>query len=211
VIAEFKRRTPSAGVLHENATIGDVVGGYEKAGAAAVSILTEGSHFLGNLGDLVVARAACELPLLRKDFIIDLYQIYETAAHGADAILLIAAVLSQEEINASLETARSLGLSAIVEASNEEDARRAIDAGAEIIGINNRNLHDFSVDLQRTISLRPLIPDGIIVVSESGISSEQDLEVLAEAGVDAVLIGEALMRADDPGAELAELTSYDRP
>jgi indole-3-glycerol phosphate synthase len=205
VIAEFKRCTPSTGVLRADAPVNEIVQQYEKGGAAAASILTEEEHFWGNLRDLFVARESCHLPLLRKDFIVDTYQLYESAAAGADAVLLIVAALSQKDLYAFMETARTLCLSALVETNNAEEIKRAVDVGAEIIGINNRDLHDFSVSLDRTISLRPHVPAGVAVVSESGIHNRNDLKILTDADVNAALIGEMLMCASSPETALARL------
>jgi len=197
LIAEHKRRSPSAGVLREGATVTDVVQAYERAGAAALSILTEGAHFGGDLQDLRDAIAATELPVLRKDFIIDRYQLFESAAAGADAILLIVAVLGHEQLDELHREARGLDLDVLVEVHDEDELLRALDIDADILGINNRDLSDFSVDIERTYELLSDVPAGKTVVSESGFSTREQLEDLDRVGVDAVLIGETLMRADD--------------
>ena len=162
VIAEFKRRSPSAGPLRERPDIAELVGAYERGGAAAISILTEGPHFEGSLEDLREARAACALPVLRKDFIVDPYQLHEARAAGADAVLLIVAALEQPTLRALHEQARELGLDALVEVHDRAELARALEAGAQLIGINNRDLRDFSVDVERTFALLDEIPDGVV-------------------------------------------------
>jgi indole-3-glycerol phosphate synthase len=198
LIAEHKRRSPSAGTIREGATVSDVVAAYERGGAAAVSVLTEGAHFAGSLDDLREARDSCHLPVLRKDFIVDAYQVYETAAAGADALLLIVAALSAEELAALYSEAQALDLDVLVEVHDEEELDQALEiVDADVIGINNRDLTDFSVDLDRTYELLSEVPAGKTVVSESGIHSRDQLDDLERVGVDAVLVGEALMRAQD--------------
>jgi len=197
VIAEHKRRSPSAGVIREGATVTDIVQSYERGGAAALSILTEGAHFGGDLDDLRQAVAATDLPVLRKDFILDRYQLYETAAAGADAILLIVAVLGHDDLYELHREARGLDLDVLVEVHDEDELMRALDVDADILGINNRDLGDFSVDIERTYELLSDVPAGKTVVSESGYSTREQLEDLDRVGVDAVLIGETLMRAPD--------------
>lgn len=207
LIAEFKRRSPSAGEIREGATIEEIVRAYEEGGAAALSVLTDETHFGGSYDDLRAARAACELPILQKDFIVDRYQLYEAAAYGADAVLLIVAALSDEDLASLNEVAQGLDLDCVVEVHGEEELERALAVDADVLGINNRNLDDFSVDVETTLELLPDVPAGKTVVSESGISERPTLEVLEEKGVDAVLIGEALMRAPDPEAKVRELTA----
>jgi indole-3-glycerol phosphate synthase len=205
VIAEFKRRSPSAGTLREGAALGQLVPAYERGGASALSVLTEQPNFGGSLADLTAVRELVRLPVLRKDFIVDEYQLLEARLAGADAVLLIVAALSEEEL-ASLHTAaRELALDVLVEVHDREEVARALDAGAELIGINNRDLRDFSVDVGRTSQLRGAIPSGVAVVSESGIASAEQLRSLEGEDVDAVLVGESLMRAGDPQAALREL------
>jgi indole-3-glycerol phosphate synthase len=208
VIAEFKRRSPSAGSLHEDPDLGEIVHAYERGGAVAASILTEGPNFGGSLADLGLARAHSFLPLLRKDFVVDPYQLFEARAAGADAVLLIVAALGQEELTSLHAEAHRTGLDALVEVHDAEELRRALDAGARIVGVNNRDLRDFSVDLARTRSLMGAMPADVISVSESGISSATQLAALQSEGVDAVLVGETLMRAGDPAAALADLRSF---
>jgi indole-3-glycerol phosphate synthase len=211
VIAEFKRRSPSAGALRERPDLREVVGAYERGGAAALSILTEGPHFEGSLDDLRTARATCGLPLLCKDFIVDPYQLHEARAAGADAVLLIVAALDEPTLRALHDEARALGLDVLVEVHDRAELRRALDLGAEMIGINNRDLRDFTVDIERTFALLDEIPEGVAVVSESGIATPEQLQRLQERGVRAVLVGETLMRAADPEAALETLKSFSEP
>ncbi len=180
VIAEFKRRSPSAGSLHDAPDLEEIVTAYERGGAVAASILTEGPNFGGSLEDLRGARAVCDLPLLRKDFIIDHFQLREAWAAGADAILLIVAALSQTELSTLHDQARRIGLDVLVEVHDAGELARALKIGAEIIGVNNRDLRDFSVDLERTESLMERMPGEAIVVSESGIGSSEQLVRLQE-------------------------------
>ena len=209
VIAEFKRRSPSAGEIRPGSSVSEVVGAYQGAGASALSVLTEEENFGGSLADLQEARAASELPILRKDFTVDGYQLTEAAAAGADAVLLIVAALNDEEIRSFDARARELGLDVLVEVHDAEELDRAMEAvDPEIIGINNRDLRDFTVDTARTSKLMAAIPAGKVVVSESGITTAGQLEELEQAGVDAVLVGESLMRAPDPGGALRELKSF---
>lgn len=206
VIAEFKRRSPSAGALRERPQLAEIVSAYERGGAVAVSVLTEGPNFEGALEDLRAARAACDLPLLRKDFIVDPYQLHEASRAGADAVLLIAAALEQAELASLYETARALGLDVLVEVHDLRELGRALEIEADIVGVNNRDLRDFSVDLERTERLMDAIPPGVKVVSESGIAGAEQISRLRERGVSAVLVGESLMRAADPAAALRALT-----
>lgn len=207
VIAEFKRRSPSAGVIREGSTVGEVVQAYERGGAAALSVLTEGPHFAGSLEDLAAARAGCALPVLRKDFIVDVYQVYESAAAGADALLLIVAALEPEVLAGLHAEAVGLDLDVLVEVHDEAELETALAVvDADIIGINNRDLTDFSVDVERTYSLLADVPTGKTVVSESGLHDREQLDDLERVGVDAVLIGEGLLRAADPESALRGLT-----
>jgi indole-3-glycerol phosphate synthase len=205
VIAEFKRRSPSAGALHERPDLAGILAAYERGGAVAASILTEGPNFGGDLQDLRAAREACDLPLLRKDFIVDPYQLREAVLAGADAVLLIVAALPAGELAMLHDFARALGLDVLVEVHDRDELRRALAVGADIVGINNRDLRDFSVDLERTATLMGDVPEGVAVVSESGISAAGQLLRLRGRGVDAVLVGESLMRSSDPAAALAAL------
>ena len=197
VIAEHKRRSPSAGPIRGDLTLQDVVGAYERGGAAALSILTEGPSFDGSLDDLRAARAAADLPLLRKDFIVDRYQVLESFAAGADAILLIVVALSPAELSRLYDEAQDLGLSVLVEVHDERELDAALSLGAPVIGINNRDLTTLEVDTRRTFKLLPRVFGHALVVAESGFSRRDQLDELAAAGVDAVLIGEALMRSPD--------------
>lgn len=206
VIAEHKRRSPSAGTIREGATVSEIVCAYERAGAAALSILTEGPHFGGSLDDLREARAATRLPILRKDFVVDHYQLFESAAVGADAILLIVAALDPRELTELHHEALALDLDVLVEVHDERELEVALELDADMIGINNRDLTDFSVDVARTFELLADVPAGKTVVSESGIMTRDQLDELERVGVDAVLVGEALMRADDVEAACRALT-----
>jgi indole-3-glycerol phosphate synthase len=206
VIAEHKRRSPSAGLIREGATVEEIVAAYELGGATALSILTEPFHFGGSLEDLRAAVAASELPILRKDFIVDPYQLYESAAAGADAILLIVAALEPYELDELLREARGLDLDALVEVHDERELEIALEIEADVLGLNNRDLTDFSVDIERTYELLSDVPAGKIVVAESGFSSRDQLDELERVGVDGVLIGETLMRAPDVEAATRELT-----
>jgi indole-3-glycerol phosphate synthase len=208
VIAEFKRRSPSAGALREGADLRETVRAYERGGAVALSILTEGPNFAGSLQDLRSAGEVCSLPRLRKDFILDRYQLLEALEAGADAVLLIVAALEQGELESLQESARALGLDVLVEVHDREELLRALAAGARTIGINNRDLRDFTVDVERTERLVGEIPADIGVVSESGISRPDQLRQLQALGVSAVLVGETLMRSGDPEASLRELRTF---
>ncbi|HTZ85347.1 MAG TPA: indole-3-glycerol phosphate synthase TrpC [Solirubrobacteraceae bacterium] len=205
VIAEFKRGSPSAGVLREGAEPPEIVSAYARAGARALSILTEEEHFAGSLADLSAARESCELPILRKDFVLDEYQLLEARVAGADAVLLIVAALGDRELAALHGTARELGLDVLVEVHDADELARALRLGAELIGVNNRDLRDFSVDVRRTHQLLEAIPDAVTVVSESGIASPNQLRELARERVQAVLVGEFLMRAKEPEQALRML------
>lgn len=206
-ICEIKRKSPSKGPLRANLDVREIAGAYGQNGAAALSVLTDAQYFGGSEADLVEARIASKLPTLRKDFTIDAYQIYEARRLGADAVLLIVRILSDAQIREFLATARDLGLAALVETHDEREVERAVDCGAEIIGVNNRDLDTFRVSLDTSLRLRPLIPPTVIAVAESGIDSPNDVAQLVDAGFHAMLVGEALVRADDPGARLHELLS----
>ena len=205
LIAEHKRRSPSAGLIRDGVALEDVVGAYERAGAAALSILTEEAGFGGQLEDLARARAAAGLPILRKDFIVEEYQVVESLAAGADAILLIVAALDPSTLAQLYEQAEALGLGILVEVHDELELIVAIELGARVIGINNRDLTTLQVDTGRTHALLERVPPGTIVVSESGFRTRAELERLAGAGVDAVLVGEALMRSADIEAACRDL------
>jgi indole-3-glycerol phosphate synthase len=209
LIAEFKRRSPSAGEISGVAIVPDQVGAYERGGAAALSVLTDERHFGGSLDDLRAARAACDLPILRKDFIVDPYQLFEAAVNGADAVLLIVRALDDRKLREMYEQARGLDLDCLVEVHDVEELQRALELDADVIGINNRDLDAGTVDVATTYELMPHVPAGKTVVAESGISSREELEELERVGVDAVLIGGALMSAPDPEAKTRELTGSD--
>jgi indole-3-glycerol phosphate synthase len=212
VIAEVKRASPSRGVLAGADACRRLPLVYAENGAAAISILTEADHFQGDLRHLTDARSELERffgsgrpALLRKDFLFEPYQLWESRAGGADAVLLIVAILSDRRLRELLVLARELEMECLVECHDEREVKRALAAEAEIVGINNRDLRTFEVDLSTTERLRFLIPEGAVVVSESGIHARADVERLADLGVDAVLVGEALVTAADPGAKLREL------
>ena len=208
LIAEVKKASPSRGLLSANFDPAALAGTYAQNGAAAVSVLTEADHFQGSLEHLAQVRSAVHqqgLPVLRKDFHFDPHQVYEARAYGADAILLIVAMLERERLSELLQVARSLWLQCLVEVHSEEELAVALDTGAEVIGINHRDLRTFQIDTSLSQRLRPLIPQGKVVVAESGINSRQDVERLKQAGVNAVLVGEALVTAPDVGAKVQEL------
>jgi indole-3-glycerol phosphate synthase len=204
VIAEVKRSSPSAGRIAE-ADAGVRARTYEGAGAAAVSVLTEHQHFDGALADLRAVHLAVGIPVLRKDFLVHPAQVIESRVEGADAVLLIAGALTEPELKAMLAAAEDLGLGALVETHAEEDLDRALSAGADVVGVNARDLETLEVDPDRALRLLARVPQDRVAVLESGISSRRHVERALEAGARAVLIGEALMRADDPGAALREL------
>ena len=208
LIAEHKRRSPSAGAIREGSEVTEIVQAYERGGAAALSILTEPFHFGGSLDDLREARTAARLPILRKDFIVHRYQLYEAAAAGADAILLIVAALERSELSELLHEASELDLDALVEVHDERELEAALEVEADVLGINNRNLTDFSVDIERTFELLADIPAGKTVVSESGFRTRDQLDDLERVGVDAVLIGETLMRSPDIEHAVRDLTGF---
>jgi indole-3-glycerol phosphate synthase len=205
LIAEMKRSSPSRGPIRPDASVRKIVRSYERAGASAVSVLTEPKWFGGSLDDLAEARAAVDLPLLRKDFIVDPYQVIEARVAGADAVLLIVAALEGSRLEELLSAAGDLGLDCLVEVHSEDEVEAAVDAGAEIIGINNRDLHSLEVDLRTSFKLLADVPAGTVVVAESGITTREDVLELEHAGVDAILVGEALMRSRDPADAVREL------
>ena len=197
IIAEVKKASPSKGVISPDFSPVGIAENYQKQGAQAISVLTDQRFFQGSLLNLMQVRAAVDLPVLRKDFIIDSIQIEEAHLHGADAILLIAAILDVTQLKDFQQYAAELGMDSLVEVHNELELENALSAGAELIGINNRNLNDFTVDIQTTFELMKKIPGNIPVVSESGLASKHDLDRLFQAGVSAALIGESLMRAGE--------------
>lgn len=206
IIAEVKKASPSKGVITQDFSVAKLANAYSEAGASAISVVTEEDFFQGNLGWIAEIRGLSPLlPVLRKDFVFDRYQIYETRNAKASAILLIAAMLSPEELRHFVSLSREVGLDALVEVHDETELREAIEAGAEIIGVNNRDLKTFEVDIQTSHRLAKLIPDDRLFVVESGIRNRADIEGLLEAGADAFLIGETLIVSGDPGATLRGL------
>lgn len=199
IIAEFKRRSPSKQVINHTSSVIDVVKGYEKAGVSGISVLADTKYFGGALDDLIQARDAVEIPILRKEFIIDLYQIYEAKAFGADAILLIAAVLTVEEIKEFSKLANDLGLEVLLEIHNEEELQKSDLTFVDLVGVNNRNLKTFEVSLENSKYLSKLIPKDKVKISESGISSIKAINELKEYGFQGFLIGENFMKTGDPG------------
>jgi indole-3-glycerol phosphate synthase len=204
LIAEFKRRSPTAGAIDDEAPVSGTVQAFERGGAVALSVLTDEAHFGGSLDDLRAARQACDLPILRKDFVVDPYQLYEAAANGADAVLLIVRALDDDALASLHAEALALDLDPLVEVHNPEELERALQLDLTVIGINNRDLDSGEVDISRTFELMPDVPAGKTVVAESGISEPSQLDELDRVGVDAVLIGEALMRSPDPEARTRE-------
>ncbi|WP_299521955.1 indole-3-glycerol phosphate synthase TrpC [uncultured Methanobrevibacter sp.] len=205
IIAEVKKASPSKGLIAEDFDYVAIAKEYEKAGASAISVLTEPYFFQGSDDYLKEITENVRIPVLRKDFVVDEYMVYEAKLLGASAVLLIVAILSDEQLETCLTVARVLGMSAVVEAHDETEIKRAIDAGADIIGVNNRNLKDFSVDIENSIRLRGCVGEDIIFISESGIKTKEDVARLKENNVDAVLIGETLMKAEDKEAMIKEL------
>ncbi|MDR0477465.1 MAG: indole-3-glycerol phosphate synthase TrpC [Desulfobulbaceae bacterium] len=194
IIAEVKKASPSKGLIRADFNPEEIAGGYRRLGAQAISVLTDADFFQGSPAYLMRVRQAVDLPVLRKDFIIDATQIDEASALGADAILLIAAILDNQQLRDFRQRAVALGMDALLEAHDEHEVKRALAAGGQLIGINNRNLNDFTVDIETTFRLKQLIPPGIAVVSESGLQAPDDMRRLAEAGITAALIGESLVR-----------------
>lgn len=207
-ICEVKKASPSKGLIAPDFPYLEIAKEYEAAGAAAISCLTEPFWFKGEDRYLKEIAAEVGIPVLRKDFTVDEYMIYQAKLMGASAVLLICAILSKEELSEYQAIAHSLGLSALVEAHDEAEVEMALDAGAQIIGVNNRNLKDFTVDIGNSVRLRKLVPDDITFVSESGMKSAEDIGALCQNGTNAVLIGETLMRADNKAEKLAELRKY---
>ena len=210
VIAEVKRRSPGAGAIRPKLNPVSLATDYESSGAVALSILTDTKYFGGSLKDLREVRDFVGLPILRKDFIIDESQIYESLVSGADAILLIVGVLDDEQLRDYREMAESLGMAALIEAHDLSEVERGLSAGASLLGINNRNLKTFDTNLKTTIDLVREIPPEVVLVSESGVHSKEDVSMLGEAGVDAVLVGESLLRKDDPGKGVRNLSGQDK-
>jgi indole-3-glycerol phosphate synthase len=208
VIAEMKQRTPTMGVLAEDYRPADLAHAYTEGGAAAISVLTQMASFGGRPEHVMAARAATTLPILRKDFVTDPFEIAEARAAGADAVLLIVAALERSQLAQLLAVAKSRGVAALVEVHDEPETNAALEAGAQVIGVNHRDLRTFAVDLALTERLRKLIPTNVVVVAESGIQTADDARRVYEAGANAILVGEALMRADNPGDRIRELTAW---
>jgi indole-3-glycerol phosphate synthase len=199
IIAEFKRRSPSKAVINQSASVYDVATGYEKAGVCGMSVLTDGKYFGGSLDDVLLARASVQLPILRKEFIIDEYQIVEAKSYGADVILLIAAVLTRDQIKKLSETAKSLGLDVLLEVHNLEELQKSIMPSLDMLGVNNRNLKTFEVSTDISKELSTHIPDDFVKISESGISSIEAIKDLQPYGYQGFLIGENFMKTEHPG------------
>ena len=210
IIGEIKKASPSKGVLQREFHPAFLAHAYEQGGAACLSVLTDKQYFQGSLHDLEAARAAVSLPVLRKDFTIDRVQVFEAAAHGADAILLIAAILDTEELRTLREIAAGLGMAALIEVHDAEEVAKAVDSGAEMIGVNNRDLDTFEVSLDTSLRLSYLLPSDVVRVSESGIQTRADIELLRGAGFNAFLVGESLMRSPNPSAALRALAGEPR-
>jgi indole-3-glycerol phosphate synthase len=210
VVAEVKRRSPSAGVIRDDLEPGERAVLYAEHGAAAISVLTDGPHFGGSVADLRLAASKVSVPMLRKDFILDELQIVEARAAGAAAVLLIVRALSPERLPSLLKSARSAGLDALVEVHAEAELTRALDAGADIVGVNSRDLDTFRIDVVSAWELLATVPGGIVAVAESGMHGREDVERAAAAGADAVLIGTALSAAADPGGLLQQLAQVPR-
>ncbi|RYH75550.1 indole-3-glycerol phosphate synthase TrpC [Flavobacteriaceae bacterium 144Ye] len=204
IIAEHKRRSPSKSIINNGLNVQDVATGYENAGVCGMSVLTDGKYFGGSLDDLILARASCNLPLLRKEFIIDEYQIIEAKSYGADVILLIAAILTQEEIKQFSQLAKSLSLDVLLEVHNEDELQKSIMPSLDMIGVNNRNLKTFEVSLDTSKTLSTKIPDEFVKVSESGISDIQSIQTLKTYGYQGFLIGENFMKTNNPGVNAKE-------
>ncbi len=207
VIAEVKRKSPSKGDLADIPSAAALASAYEAGGAHVISVLTEERRCGGSLADLDAVRAAVDIPILRKDFIVSSYQLWEARAHGADLALLIVAALDQNALESLIERTKSLGMTALVEVHDADEVSRAVEAGAEVIGVNNRDLRTLQVHRDQFLEIAPLIPEGIIKVAESGIRSAHDLRHYAAAGADAVLVGEALVTGNDPEAAVHELVT----
>lgn len=203
IIAEHKRRSPSKAVINQNLSVESVIRGYTDAGASCISVLTDGQYFGGSLDDLLLARACTGLPLLRKEFIINEYQLLEARSYGADVVLLIAALLSRDEISSLSQTAQSLGLEVLLEVHDEGELHKALMPSLNLIGVNNRNLKNFRVSLDTSKELAALIPEEFIRVSESGISSVAAIRDLCEYGYQGFLVGEHFMKSEDPGQTAA--------
>ena len=207
VIAEVKRSSPSKGALAAIADPAGLASDYESGGASVISVLTERRRFGGSLGDLAAVRAAVDIPVLRKDFVVTSYQVWEARAHGADAVLLIVAALEQQALVSLVERVHSLGMTALVEVHDPEEVDRAVDAGARVIGVNCRDLHTLEVDRNVFARVAPLVPAGILKIAESGVRGPHDVLEFARAGADAVLVGESLVTGRDPRGAVADLVA----
>lgn len=205
VIAEIKKASPSKGVIRENFIPADIAKSYESGGASCLSVLTDKDYFQGSEDYLIAARGACSLPILRKDFTIDPYQVYEARAISADCILLIVAALSDDQLKSLYELAGELGMDALIEVHDRAELERALKLDATMVGINNRNLRTFDTSLDTSIDLLSMIPEGRLVVTESGIHKQEDVQLMRDHNINAFLVGEAFMRAPQPGNELQKL------
>jgi len=205
VIAEIKKASPSRGNIQARAAVAEIAGAYARAGAAALSVLTESRFFLGSGADLAEAKRAVEVPVLRKDFVLEEYQVYESRVMGADSLLLITRILSSKGLSTLIGVARSLHMEPLVEVHSDDEAQQAVDSGAAVIGVNNRDLATLGVSIENSLRIGPRLPASVVRVSESGIETRLDIERLRAAGFHAFLIGERLMREADPGAALRDL------
>lgn len=205
VIAEIKRASPSKGILREDFDPMAIARSYQMGGATCLSVLTDNEFFKGGGPVLELARKACSLPVLRKDFIIDPFQVYESVVLGADCMLLIASALDDEKLQDLYQLGKELDLDILVEVHNEEEMRRAIKLQPTLLGVNNRNLHTFEVDLNNTLRLQEMVPEDCLLVTESGIHSQEDIQKMQDSNVNVFLVGEAFMRAEQPGEKLKEL------
>lgn len=203
IIAEIKKKSPSAGLIREDFNPEEIAQIYEKHGASAISVLTDATYFGGKAEHLIAVKNAVQIPVLRKEFIIDTYQIYESRAIGADAILLIAGILSDHQLESFLKLAKEIGLSCLVEVHDEDELDRGLRTNADVIGINNRDLRTFEVNIQTSLTLKKKIPDQVLTVSESGMHDKKDIGLLSESGFNGVLIGESLMRSKNIGEKLS--------
>jgi len=204
IIAEHKRRSPSKSVINQSLNVQDVAKGYAMAEVSGISVLTDGKYFGGSLEDLLYARASVQIPILRKEFMIDKYQVTEAKAYGADAILLIAAVLTEDQLIYLADSAKDLGMDVLLEVHNEQELEKSLKVNADMIGVNNRNLKTFEVSIENSKKLSKLIPDGVVKVSESGISNTAAIADLKNYGYEGFLIGENFMKTDNPGAAAKE-------
>lgn len=204
IIAEHKRRSPSKSVINQNSSVQDIAIGYMNAGACGMSVLTDAKYFGGSLDDLLLARAVVDFPLLRKEFIVDEYQVIEARAHGADTILLIGAVLSRKQIKVLSELAKSLGMDVLLEVHNEEELVNSLMPSLDMLGVNNRNLKTFEVNIETSVALSQHIPPEFVRVSESGISSVSAIKMLRELGYQGFLVGETFMKTENPGESARE-------